>query len=74
VIAVETNGTRPPPRGIDWLTASPKAGAAVVVTAGDELKLVYPQPGRSRSATRGSRSRTFFSSRWTDRTGSGTPR
>ena len=42
-IAVETNGTQPVPAGIDWVCVSPKAGAKVVVTAGDELKLVYPQ-------------------------------
>ena len=44
-IAVETNGTVPVPSGIDWVCVSPKAGNAVVVTAGDELKLVYPQAG-----------------------------
>jgi 7-carboxy-7-deazaguanine synthase len=44
-VAVETNGTRPAPRGIDWLTVSPKARADLVLRAGDELKLVYPQPG-----------------------------
>ena len=43
-IAVETNGTIVPPAGIDWLCVSPKAGAALAVTHGDELKLVYPQP------------------------------
>lgn len=43
-IAVETNGTQPVPDGIDWLCVSPKAGAKTIVTAGDELKLVYPQP------------------------------
>ena len=42
-IAVETNGTVTPPAGLDWLCVSPKAGAPLVVTAGDELKLVYPQ-------------------------------
>ena len=42
-IAVETNGTRPAPPGIDWLCVSPKAGAPLVLLAGDELKLVYPQ-------------------------------
>lgn len=42
-IAVETNGTRIPPPGIDWLCVSPKIGADLVLTAGDELKLVYPQ-------------------------------
>jgi 7-carboxy-7-deazaguanine synthase len=44
-IAVETNGTRVPPPGIDWLCVSPKIGADLVVQAGDELKLVYPQAG-----------------------------
>lgn len=44
-IAVETNGTQPAPRGIDFLTVSPKAGAPLVLTCGDELKLIYPQPG-----------------------------
>jgi 7-carboxy-7-deazaguanine synthase (Cx14CxxC type) len=44
-IAVETNGTKPAPPGIDWLCVSPKAGAELVLTKGDELKLVYPQPG-----------------------------
>src|SRR5260221_3527203 len=44
-VAVETNGTIPPPPGIDWLCMSPKADAPAVVTAGDELKLVFPQHG-----------------------------
>jgi 7-carboxy-7-deazaguanine synthase (Cx14CxxC type) len=44
-IAVETNGTVTPPAGIDWLCVSPKAEAPLVVHAGDELKLVYPQAG-----------------------------
>ncbi|MDY8109837.1 7-carboxy-7-deazaguanine synthase [Fulvimarina sp. 2208YS6-2-32] len=44
-IAVESNGTIDPPGGIDWLCISPKAGARLVVTRGDELKLVYPQTG-----------------------------
>jgi len=44
-VAVETNGTLPPPPGLDWICVSPKADAELVVTAGDELKLVYPQPG-----------------------------
>jgi len=43
-IAVETNGTLQAPAGLDWICVSPKAGATVVQTAGDELKLVYPQP------------------------------
>jgi 7-carboxy-7-deazaguanine synthase (Cx14CxxC type) len=42
-IGLETNGTRLPPPGIDWICVSPKAGAGLVLTAGNELKLVYPQ-------------------------------
>ena len=44
-VAVETNGTQPVPRGVDWVCVSPKAGAPLVVRRGDELKLVYPQAG-----------------------------
>jgi 7-carboxy-7-deazaguanine synthase len=44
-VAVETNGTLLPPPGIDWLCVSPKAGAELLVRSGDELKLVFPQPG-----------------------------
>src|SRR3954471_20290892 len=44
-IAVETNGTVEPPPGLDWICVSPKANAPLVLTSGDELKLVYPQAG-----------------------------
>ena len=44
-VAVETNGTQPAPRGIDWLCVSPKADAPLALERGDELKLVYPQEG-----------------------------
>jgi 7-carboxy-7-deazaguanine synthase len=44
-IAIETNGTLPVPDGIDWVCMSPKAEADVVVTRGDELKLIYWQEG-----------------------------
>ncbi len=44
-IAVETNGTLAAPAGIDWLCVSPKAGAPLVQRSGQELKLVFPQPG-----------------------------
>ena len=44
-IAIETNGTQPLPHGIDWVCVSPKAGSSLVVTRGDELKLVFPQAG-----------------------------
>lgn len=43
-MAVETNGTRAAPRGIDWICVSPKAGAPLVQKSGSELKLVFPQP------------------------------
>jgi 7-carboxy-7-deazaguanine synthase (Cx14CxxC type) len=43
-VAVETNGTQPAPPGLDWICVSPKSTAPVVLTSGDELKLVYPQP------------------------------
>ena len=42
-IAIETNGTKPLPAGIDWICVSPKADADLVVVVGNELKLVYPQ-------------------------------
>jgi 7-carboxy-7-deazaguanine synthase len=44
-IAVETNGTCTPPDGLDWICVSPKAGVALALTHGDELKLVFPQDG-----------------------------
>jgi 7-carboxy-7-deazaguanine synthase (Cx14CxxC type) len=43
-VAIETNGTRLPPPGIDWICVSPKAGTDLVLDTGDELKLVFPQP------------------------------
>jgi 7-carboxy-7-deazaguanine synthase len=46
-VAVETNGTQTAPPGLDWVCVSPKAGAALRLTSGDELKLVYPQEGAS---------------------------
>ena len=44
LVAVETNGTRPLPAGVDWVTLSPKA-APVVLDAADELKVVYDGTG-----------------------------
>jgi 7-carboxy-7-deazaguanine synthase (Cx14CxxC type) len=44
-IAIETNGTLAVPPGIDWVCVSPKSGNRVVVTTGNELKIVVPQPG-----------------------------
>ncbi|MDG5489346.1 7-carboxy-7-deazaguanine synthase [Sphingomonas sp. BGYR3] len=45
MIAIETNGTLPVEPGIDWVCVSPKAGSTVVQRSGNELKLVWPQPG-----------------------------
>lgn len=42
-VAIETNGTRRAPQGVDWICVSPKAGAELVLGSGDELKLVFPQ-------------------------------
>jgi 7-carboxy-7-deazaguanine synthase len=44
-IAIETNGTQLPPPGIEWICVSPKAQAELVLRSGDELKLIFPQPG-----------------------------
>lgn len=42
-VAVETNGTKPAPVGLDWICVSPKADAELTLCVGNELKLVYPQ-------------------------------
>ncbi len=44
-VAIETNGTRPLPQDLDWITVSPKAGTELFITRGNECKLVYPQDG-----------------------------
>ena len=44
-VAIETNGTLTLPVGIDWVCVSPKAGAPLLVTRGNELKLIFPQDG-----------------------------
>ncbi len=49
-IAIESNGTLPVHPGIDWVCISPKAGSEVVQRAGNELKLVWPQPGQGHSS------------------------
>jgi 7-carboxy-7-deazaguanine synthase len=59
-IAIESNGTLPVPRGIDWICVSPKAGADLVQTSGDELKLVYPQPELPPDAVAGLDFAQFF--------------
>lgn len=44
-VAVETNGTRLVPPGVDWVCVSPKAGTIQVQQRGNELKFVFPQSG-----------------------------
>jgi 7-carboxy-7-deazaguanine synthase (Cx14CxxC type) len=59
-IAVETNGTIAAPPGLDWICVSPKAGAALMQRTGDELKLIYPQPGVEPAAFESLSFRHFF--------------
>ena len=61
-VAVETNGTQPAPPGLDWVCVSPKAGAPLRLTAGDELKLVFPQaePGAQPACYEGLRFTHFW--------------
>jgi 7-carboxy-7-deazaguanine synthase len=59
-VAVETNGTCSAPAGLDWITVSPKAGAELVLIAGHELKLVYPQPGAEPERYEGLAFAAFF--------------
>ena len=44
-VAIETNGSLAVPEGVDWVCVSPKAGSELIVTRGQELKLVMPQEG-----------------------------
>ncbi len=62
-VAVETNGTIEAPPGpdkIDWICVSPKAGAPLKQRCGDELKLIYPQPGAEPAAFEDLPFRHFF--------------
>ena len=52
-IAIESNGTLPAHPRLDWVCISPKAGSDVVQRQGDELKLVWPQPGLDPDAIEG---------------------
>jgi len=52
-IAIESNGTLPVHPGIDWVCISPKAGSETVQRTGNELKLVWPQPGSDVAAMEG---------------------
>ena len=59
-VAVETNGTIPAPGGIDWICVSPKAGTVIELKCGNELKLVFPQPGISPEQLEGLEFHNFF--------------
>jgi 7-carboxy-7-deazaguanine synthase len=49
-VAMESNGTIAAQADIDWVCISPKAGSEVVQRSGQELKLVWPQPGSDTGA------------------------
>lgn len=49
-VAIETNGTLPVAEGVDWVCVSPKQGAELVQTTGNELKVVVPQLGQDLNA------------------------
>ncbi|MBB3474748.1 7-carboxy-7-deazaguanine synthase [Sphingomonas sp. BK345] len=59
-IAIESNGTLPVHPGIDWVCISPKAGSETVQRSGDELKLVWPQPGTNLDTVEGWAFRHFL--------------
>lgn len=40
-ICIETNGTHALPKGIDWVTCSPKEGSRIVLDRADEVKVVF---------------------------------
>lgn len=40
-ICIETNGTRPLSKGIDWVTCSPKEGTKLALTQVNEVKVVF---------------------------------
>lgn len=40
-IGIETNGTRPLPEGINWVTCSPKEGTKLALRKANEVKVVF---------------------------------
>ena len=40
-VCIETNGTKPLPAAIDWVTCSPKQGVNLALNRMDEVKVVY---------------------------------
>jgi 7-carboxy-7-deazaguanine synthase len=59
-IAIETNGTLPVPAGVDWVCVSPKMGSTLVVSKGNEIKVVIPQKDQDLSAYEGLEFDNFF--------------
>jgi 7-carboxy-7-deazaguanine synthase (Cx14CxxC type) len=72
-VAVETNGTRLPPRGVDWICVSPKAGPSSSSEPGtsssSSIRRREPTPSSSSSST----SAASSCNRWTGSCASGTP-
>jgi len=58
--AVETNGTLTAPAALDWICVSPKADTELRQITGQELKLVFPQPGASPEQFEGLDFQHFF--------------
>ena len=59
-IAIETNGTMPVPAGVDWVCVSPKMGSTLVVSRGNEIKVVIPQKDQDLAAYEGLEFDNFF--------------
>ncbi|WP_028105049.1 7-carboxy-7-deazaguanine synthase [Pseudoduganella violaceinigra] len=59
-IAIETNGTIEVPAGVDWICVSPKMGAPLVVSKGNEIKVVIPQKDQDLAAYEGLDFENFF--------------
>lgn len=59
-IAIETNGTIEVPAGVDWICVSPKMGSQLVVTKGNEIKVVIPQRDQELAAYEGLDFEHFF--------------
>jgi 7-carboxy-7-deazaguanine synthase len=59
-IAIETNGTLEVPAGVDWICVSPKMGSKLVVSKGNEIKVVIPQKDQDLAAYEGLDFENFF--------------
>lgn len=49
-IGIETNGTVALAENLDWICVSPKANTELLITKGNELKVVIPQKEQSLNA------------------------